>query len=267
MKARNAVLFALALLLISSTVYLSMKPDSKEVLRVIVPAAKAFALVELFTSEGCSSCPSADKLLGELYAEYHKSNQPVYVLAFHVDYWDYIGWKDSFSNKNFSRRQYRYGEALGLRSVYTPQMVVNGSEEFVGSNRAKAVDRIESALKQPKPVAITLSDVVMSNRSLKAAYSISEIPQGTELNVALAERGLVRNVLRGENGGRKLQHDNVVRSFKTMSPLPSGEMTIEFPEDVNTDNASLVAYLQDTKTMQILAAVNLDLAGKLHEKN
>lgn len=267
MSARNAVFFALLFLLISSAFYMSMTSNSKEDPRVIEPAANAFALVELFTSEGCSSCPAADKLLGELYAEYHKSNQPVYALAFHVDYWDYIGWKDSFSNKDFSQRQYRYGEAFNLQSVYTPQMIINGSEEFVGSNRTKAADRIESALKQPGPISITLSTVAISNRSLKVGYSISEIPQGTELNFALAERGLVRNILRGENDGRKLEHENVVRSFKTIAPRPNGEIMIEIPDEVNPDNSSVVAYLQNAKTMQILAAMNLDLAGKFQAKN
>ena len=108
----------------------------------------SFAVVELFTSEGCSSCPPADKLLGEIVANARENKKSVFALAFHVDYWDYIGWKDPYAKKAFSERQQRYAQTFRSNRIYTPQMVVNGTEEFVGSNRAKARANIESALKK-----------------------------------------------------------------------------------------------------------------------
>src|SRR5882757_10188754 len=98
------------------------------------PAANGFAVVELFTSEGCSSCPSADALVAAVQKE--NKDQPVYILAFHVDYWDRLGWKDAFSDAAYSDRQRAYASWLRLSSIYTPQVVVNGRKEFVGSDAA-----------------------------------------------------------------------------------------------------------------------------------
>ena len=107
------------------------------------------AVLELFTSQGCSSCPSADKLLTETLAEATKTNRNIIGLSFHVDYWDRLGWKDPFSNHAFTKRQYPYGERFGLNGVYTPQEVVNGQQEFVGSNRVKQSSALIAALSTP----------------------------------------------------------------------------------------------------------------------
>ena len=106
--------------------------------------AQGFALVELFTSQGCSSCPAADKYLSELIEKAKKEGKTIFALSFHVDYWNYIGWRDPYSSKEFTDRQKTYFENTKTTSIYTPQVLVNGSEEFVGSNKKGiegAVDR------------------------------------------------------------------------------------------------------------------------------
>jgi hypothetical protein len=113
-----------------------------------------FALVELFTSEGCSSCPSADKVAAELVETARQKHTPIFVLCYHVDYWNNLGWRDRFSDKAYSHRQRRYAEVLNLDGVYTPQMIVSGREEFVGSDRARAYRSIQTALQTPS--ALTL---------------------------------------------------------------------------------------------------------------
>ncbi len=107
---------------------------------------KGFAVVELFTSEGCSSCPPADELVARIQKEY--KDQPVYILAFHVDYWNRLGWRDVFSNAGYSARQSEYAKYLNLPQVYTPQIVVNGKKEFVGSEEGTLRDAIKNSLQK-----------------------------------------------------------------------------------------------------------------------
>ena len=114
------------------------------------------AVVELFTSEGCSSCPPADRLASEIDKTYRSLGKSVYVLAFHVDYWDYIGWKDRFDKHEFSERQMRYGQKFDLTSIYTPQMIVNGSEQFVGSDSRAAEKAIKEALSTNSEYGISI---------------------------------------------------------------------------------------------------------------
>jgi hypothetical protein len=270
LKSRRVLFLVFFAVVIASAIAMSMvfrSHEERNEYPVVTPFANSFALIELFTSEGCSSCPAADKLLAEMYAEYRKKNQPVFTLAFHVDYWDDLGWKDEFSKRSFSQRQSRYGEVFKLSSIYTPQMVINGSTEFVGSDRTRSRESIQSALSKSVPINIVLSHPALANQSLTLGYSLSDIPSGTDLNFALVERGITHNVLRGENGGRKLNHENVVRVFKTIRPDHSGEFTLELPSDVKVSNSSVVAYLQKTETMEVLGAANVDLTDTMQDKN
>jgi hypothetical protein len=127
------------------------------------PASHGVAVIELFTSEGCSSCPPADALLERFVGDAQRSGQPVYGLSFHVDYWDHLGWKDRYSSAAYSQRQSRYARRLGLGSLYTPQMIVNGTREFVGSNRAAADAAIREALANAAPARIRLSASVQGH--------------------------------------------------------------------------------------------------------
>ncbi len=163
-------------------------------------------VVELFTSQGCSSCPPADRFLGKL-AERHD----VLALAFHVDYWDYIGWKDPFASKIATERQYSYGHALGLNMVYTPQMVIGGTHDAVGSDEGSVSQAIETDASRAK---LKLAVV----RDAKGAYKV-EIPAGTvgapaTVWVALFDRAHKTPVQRGENSGSTLTEFNIVREWR-----------------------------------------------------
>jgi hypothetical protein len=174
-------------------------------------------LVELFTSEGCSSCPPADRQLAFLETQQPVSGAEVITLAFHVDYWDRLGWKDAYSSAEFSERQNQYVQRMKLNSSYTPQMVVDGQIEFVGSNGGHATDAIAKAAVQPKSfIDIKLTE---SNTEIE----IASVPKHESATVylAAAEDGIVTDVKNGENGGKKLSHISVVRKLEIVSQWKS----------------------------------------------
>lgn len=148
------------------------------------PQAKTgFAVVELFTSEGCSSCPPADALLAQIEKE--SQNKPVYLLAFHVDYWNRLGWKDRFSSTKFSSRQNQYANWLNLKTVYTPQVVVNGSREFVGSEENIFRNSIKTALAKPSLGNLAISTSKKGNSNLILNYNTDQPTDGYSLALAL----------------------------------------------------------------------------------
>ncbi|MEO7652913.1 MAG: DUF1223 domain-containing protein, partial [Bryobacteraceae bacterium] len=167
-------------------------------------------LVELFTSEGCSSCPPADELLIDLEKTQPVPGARIIVLSEHVDYWNRLGWTDPFSSQLFSARQHRYAEALRKDGVYTPQMVVDGQGEFVGSDRRRAVAVIaEAARKTKAPVELACR---AEGAALKFTVRIPGPPSAdSDVLLAILENDLQSDVQRGENSGRKIQHRGVVR--------------------------------------------------------
>jgi len=212
---------------------------------------KPFTIVELFTSEGCSSCPPADRLLSEIVSN-SNSDIEVMALSFHVDYWDYIGWKDPYARKEFSNRQRTYASKLKSYQVYTPQMIVNGRHEFVGSNRREWQNAFETESKRKPEHELALSNVRVKNGALH--FDIGhDLPQSSFINVAVVERELSQNVARGENRGRKLEHDNVVRHFLTSRNLDKTAFDISI-DDVDLTKASLVVYAQLEENYDIIAA-------------
>ena len=215
-----------------------------------------FAVVELFTSEGCSSCPPAEELLSRIAADARTSGRPIHVVAFHVDYWDRLGWKDPFSAAAYTERQHRYGAAFRATGVYTPQMIVNGREGFNGSDGRKASSEINQALAHPGRVAVSLRIGLGKERGhYGVRYEVSPVPVGAVLNVAVTQDGLVVKVNSGENGGKTLKHDGVVRGFKTL-PLPAeGKNTLDIvPPEGAAGKGQVILYVQDPKSMEILGA-------------
>lgn len=213
----------------------------------------SFAVVELFTSEGCSSCPPADQLLSTIVDDARANNTPVYALAFHVDYWNYLGWKDIYSKAEYSQRQKEYADKLDSH-VYTPQMVVNGKHEFVGSDRYKTENYIDKALNSGRDISLSI-DVEQAEDRLSIIYEMDQSPANTELNIAVVERGLSRNIERGENRGKTLRHENVVRAFETLKPdRMRGTQTLSVPDEVDAEKASVIVYLQQSKPGHVIAA-------------
>jgi len=221
--------------------------------------------VELFTSEGCSSCPPADRFLETL------DRQPVagaemIVLSEHVDYWNHIGWKDPYSNHLYSERQSTYGKRFGLDSVYTPQMVVDGSSEFVGSNPSLADKAFAKALGVPKisvHVFLISADpsgvlVHLDTGALEPSFGARE----AEVQIAVALSRAESQVSSGENAGHRLTHVSVVRSLTKVGILKRGQ-SLSQDVHVNLGSASeshnlrLIAFLQEPQQGRVLGAALL----------
>jgi len=190
--------YALAALLLA-TIYVSIvvaKTTAPDVPRKAV-------LVELFTSEGCSSCPPADELLGHLRQELSAKNIQVIPLGFHVDYWDGLGWKDRFSSANFTQRQERYAQALKVDGPYTPEMVVDGTVEFVGNNAGRAQQAVRQEASQPEVATVKISSPLADylDIQVKAPVSLGD----ASVLLAITEDNLTTQVGSGENGGRTLR--------------------------------------------------------------
>lgn len=222
------------------------------------------AVVELFTSEGCSSCPPAEALLNELDRHAHDEALPVFALAFHVDYWNDLGWKDRFSKREYSRRQRQYAEHLQGR-VYTPQMIVNGRDVFVGSNRAQAERAVREATETPSAAALALetaySDAGGDNR-LVHAIATGDVPDGYRVVFALVEHGLTSDVQRGENKGRRLVHRAVVRSLVAGGTLSPVKADLPVPSDANPSHLEVVAFVQHKRNLKIIGAARAKILLK-----
>jgi hypothetical protein len=173
-----------------------------------VPAlvADSPVVLELFTSEGCNSCPPADALLGELAKEHD-----LLPLAFHIDYWNYLGWQDPFSAKYATARQYAYGQALGV-NAYTPQLVVDGARDAVGSDEAAVRSAIEAERPRPKLKLTVLRDAM---GTLSVAIPAGDAPSApASVYLALFDHSHVTPVGRGENSGQTLTEFNIVRAWR-----------------------------------------------------
>jgi hypothetical protein len=226
-----------------------------------VVAQSNAVVVELFTSQGCSSCPAADKNLSEILQRAAQEVRPVYALSFHVDYWNYIGWKDPYSNKEFTERQRQYAQQLNLHTMYTPQMIVNGSNEFVGSNRGEAEKAITEAFKYTPTYQLKINSIITTDEIATIRYTLDKQPHGEVLNIAVVERNLENNITRGENQGRKLHHDNVVRSFQTTKLNRNGEIDISIA-NINLQNSSVIIYVQNA-AWNVLGATATPLSAYL----
>ena len=212
-------------------------------------AKKGFAVVELFTSEGCSSCPAADETVAKLLS---KNIDKVYILAYHVDYWNRLGWKDPFSKAEYSQRQNQYAAKFDLNSVYTPQVIVNGSTEFVGSDENKLTNTVENNLDKQPAQNISIS-TTRSNNNVTVTYDI-DASETVLLNLALVQPEATISVKRGENGGRTLHHVNIVRALKTIDATGKGSVTMEVPNELSSVALQLIAYTQSKKSFEILGA-------------
>jgi hypothetical protein len=219
-------------------------------------------LVELYTSEGCSSCPPADAFLQELDQQPVAGAQMI-VLSEHVDYWNHIGWKDPFSSSYFSDRQSAYGRRFGLEGVYTPQMVVDGAEEFVGSDQAVARKAFAKALKSVK-ISVQLSSISFESNAVHAHIEAAALPssQGkteADVYVVVALNRAESQVARGENAGRTLAHTAVVESMTKVAAIHAGQacskdVQLKLKPGFTSDNLRLVAFVQAVNQGLVLGA-------------
>jgi hypothetical protein len=229
------------------------------------PSNRTPVLVELFTSEGCSSCPPADALLAKLDHDQPIQNAEIIVLGEHVDYWDNLGWHDRFSSHQYTERQSQYTR-LGLDGVYTPQMIVDGTDQFVGNDASHARRSITSAAQKSK-LNLSLSRPVLDARKISASVSLPASPASSshgELYAALVDPTDITDVRNGENGGRRLQHVGVVRTLQRIGSLKDlGNGPLKFslnaPVDANLGNMRVVVFAQQNDQGNVLGAVVTDV--------
>lgn len=244
-KIKLIHLTALLAFFIGTTAFAQNNPDKKEV--------KGFALLELFTSEGCSSCPPADELMGKIQNEYKDSN--LYVLAYHVDYWDKQGWKDIFSNPDYTQKQYEYAKFLGKEPIYTPQLIVNGKADYIASQETVVRNAIKSALSKPA-VASLMLDASEINNSLSVKYTLDGASKNSRLLIAVVQKTAKSSVKRGENANRILSHYQIVHHLHTvnLNKDESGIAIVHLPKDFNNKDWEVIGFVQDRNDGIILGA-------------
>jgi hypothetical protein len=219
--------------------------------------SRPHVIVELFTAEGCSSCPAADELLKEMPDILNKENKNVIGLSFHVTYWNKSGWEDPYSNELFTDRQKKYVAKLNLPQLYTPQAIVNGEKEFIGSNPLAFRDLVTAASEKNAAYEIT-AQTANENDKVLVNYELNRDPKNIVMNIAIVEKDVVHYIPRGENKGRTLKHTNVVRAFETIDPQRKGNYSIIWPTNLEKTNSRIILYAQNIKTMKITGSTIID---------
>ncbi|SHN25927.1 thioredoxin family protein [Chitinophaga sp. CF418] len=253
MRPVNILIITTALtgLLIGMAAFVSV--SNERVMKDVQKAkdSKGFAVVELFTSEGCSSCPPADALLERIQQD--NENKQIYIMAFHVDYWDHQGWRDRFSDHRYSERQQQYAGWFGLSTVYTPQVVINGEREFVGSNAGAIVKAISNGLEDGSTDSVSLHAKIGKGK-LYIEHEVPGIQKDAELVLALVEKEAQSNVKAGENSGRKLSHVQIVRQLAVVDANSSKEVEMKLPEGFSENGWELIGFVQRNADGHITAA-------------
>jgi len=222
------------------------------------PASLRPVVVELFSSEGCSSCPPADAVLSRLARDQPVAGAEVIALELHVDYWNSLGWPDPFSSPAFTARQRAYADAFGQRGVYTPQLVVDGAAELVGSSEAGARAAIAAAAREARTrVQVTRA----GDRVTITVIDPSEAAGAADVWLAVTEEGLSTAVPRGENAGATLAHGPVVRTLDKVQPLAAGtrgavvkEVEVTVLPAWRREGLRAVAFVQRRGTLRITGA-------------
>ena len=225
-------------------------------------SGRTSVIVELFTSEGCSSCPPADALLSQLTKTQPVAGADVIALSEHVDYWDHGGWADRFSSHRFTTRQNDYANSFRKDTVYTPQMIVDGQTQFVGSDDGAAREAIARAARQPKAhVSVTRMGDMLSVRVDHLPSSASSDP--AEVVLAITESGLSSSIGGGENAGRRLGHSAVVRQLTFLGTVSGGAFSAapsaRLAPGWKRGNLSAVVFVQERASRRIIGAAALGL--------
>ncbi|PXX39962.1 DUF1223 domain-containing protein [Undibacterium pigrum] len=226
--------------------------------------AHTVALLELYTSEGCDSCPPADKTISRLYQSTGLNSEQVILLSLHVDYWDHLGWKDVFGKKTFTERQRHLADLAGSRTVYTPEIFIAGKE--IRNWRNGMADDIRRINQKPAMASLHLGIEKLADNKLYFNLQ-GNSRQDARLHFALIEQGLVSKIQAGENRGASLQHDFVAREWGDAYQLAAGKPAsfasqLTLPVNAKRKNLSLLAFAQD-KQGNILQALSLPICDSL----
>ena len=232
-------------------------------------AGRTPVVVELFTSEGCSSCPPADALLARLDGAQLNENVQLIALEEHVDYWNDLGWTDPFSSPDWTWRQNTYAGVLGNRNPYTPQMVVDGTVEFIGSHPQKARQAILEAAGKPKASVVLEQGNASKTATGDFSVKVGKLQEPTkhdaaEVWLAITETGLHSSVTRGENAGEELRHASVVRTMRKVGEAKgdgeisfAGNVSVPLQKEWKRENLKAVLLVQEKKSRRILGAAEI----------
>ncbi|PTX62779.1 uncharacterized protein DUF1223 [Kordia periserrulae] len=224
---------------------------------IVEPKHDGVVVLELFTSQGCSSCPSADDLLGKVSDEFENKN--VFALSYHVDYWNYIGWNDPFSQKEFTQKQRSYAQKFRDNQIYTPAVVVNGKEHFVGSNRAKMYAKIKSYQQKSSTYNISLDAMENTSETIKFNYTIDGNITATNARVVLVIKERTTHVKRGENANRTLKNHNIVVAETYLTTFENkGNYAVNIPKIVNKNDELRLFFILENDSKDIVGASSLD---------
>lgn len=253
-------IFALAILIVAViSIYIALSAKTTD-----AGTPRRAVVVELFTSEGCSSCPPADELLGHLRQELSAKNVQVIPLGFHVDYWDGLGWKDRFSSAKFTQRQERYAQALKVDGPYTPEMVVDGAVEFVGNDAGRAQNTIRQQASQLETAQVKIAPAGADQLTIEAK---GPAVGNALVMLAITEDNLTTQVGSGENGGRTLHHAAVVRDLRQVGTLKNGALETTVPlkleKDWKRSDLRAVVFVQNGPSGKIEGAASVPLADQL----
>lgn len=255
-------IFALAILAIAG-IYMSIV-----LAKTTEPGTPRKAVVvELFTSEGCSSCPPADELLGHLRQDLSAKNIQVIPLGFHVDYWNSLGWKDRFSSAEFTQRQEQYTRALKVDGPYTPEMVVDGAVEFVGNDSGRAQSTIRQQAAQLAEAQVTITSAEADQLKIQVKGPVTASAGNALVMLAITEDNLSTQVGSGENGGRTLHHAAVVRELRQVGTMKNGVLETTVPlkleKDWKRNDLHAVVFVQNGPSGKIEGAASVALADQL----
>lgn len=258
MKKNDRIFLGIIMLFVMIVLYYFLLPNRNWFGKPYLESVQddGFAVVELFTSEGCSSCPPADDLLAKFQKQSVGKN--IYLLAYHVDYWNHLDWKDLFSSAVYTERQQEYANRMKSNLIYTPQFIVNGTSEFAGDDERKLYRLVSEALSQ-KPQSTLGFTVTDDGQSLSVEFKTKNTMPNDKLLLALVQKSASSDVKRGENGGHLLHHVQLVRDL-TILPLDKNEGTalIPKPEGFNAKDWELVGFIQNNDTGAIGAAATIN---------
>jgi len=250
---RVTLLLPAATIVVLMIIVMSCAQNRSRVAKADIKSKKGFVVMELFTSQGCSSCPAADELLGQ-YAK--KNDAHIIPLAFHVDYWNRLGWVDSFSTESFTNRQRYYASKFDVESIYTPQVVLNGQKEMVGNDEASIATAIENFLKEPETISIDISNKMVDGKTVKISYSLNKLLPKSSINAVLVQADVVTQIKAGENRGTKLDNYNIVRDLNTATVTNTiGNIELQLPRGSMANGFSVVLFVQDNESGKIIGAV------------
>jgi hypothetical protein len=221
------------------------------------PQPKPFVVLELFTSQGCSSCPPADNLLGKIIDDAKKNNKPIFAMEYHVDYWNKYGWKDPYSSFKYTLRQRNYINVLPETQAYTPQLMVNGGVALVGSDETQVSNAVTKELKSKGDVGLEVRYKGTANDTMLVYYIVSKPDKNYFLKIVMVEKTVANAVSKGENAGKTLQHHNVVVVYDTFDlNVQTGTVKVPLNKIIPGKNYQLIAFVQHRQTMRILGAAS-----------